>query len=50
MKGKIIKDEGRCCIAIVLTQVDEATTCIEFHKKNVKRVVFFKGLMKNREM
>ena len=35
IKGKVTTDEGNCSLNILLTKVDDATTCIEFHKTGV---------------
>ena len=42
IKGKSVKDEGSCSLNIVLTKVDDATTCIEFHKTNGNLMTFYK--------
>jgi serine/threonine protein kinase len=44
IKGKATKDEGSCNLNIVLTKVDEATTCIEFHKRSGNVMTFYKVL------
>lgn len=42
IKGKSVKDEGSCNLNIVLTKVDDSTTCIEFHKTNGNLMTFYK--------
>jgi serine/threonine protein kinase len=44
IKGKIQRDEGSCALNIVLTKVDDSTTCIEFHKTNGDVMVFYKAI------
>jgi serine/threonine protein kinase len=42
IKGKASKDEGNCALNIVLTKVDESTTCIEFHKTSGNVLTYYK--------
>jgi len=42
LKGKAVKDEGSCNLNIVLTKVDESTTCVEFHKTSGNVMTFYK--------
>jgi serine/threonine protein kinase len=42
IKAKGIMDEGTCTLNIVLTKVDDGTSCIEFHKKSGNLMTFFK--------
>jgi len=42
IKGKAVKDEGNCNLSIVLTKVDDNTTCIEFHKTNGNVMIFYR--------
>jgi serine/threonine protein kinase len=42
IKGKAVKDEGSCNLNIVLTKVDESTTCVEFHKTSGNVMTFYK--------
>jgi len=42
IKGKVIKDEGRCGLNILLTKVDDFTTCIEFHKTSGNMMILYK--------
>jgi len=42
IKGKAVKDEGSCNLNIVLTKVDDSTTCIEFHKTSGNLMIFYK--------
>jgi len=42
IKGKVVRDDGSCSLNIVLTKVDETTTCVEFHKKSGNVMVFYK--------
>lgn len=44
IKGKGVKDEGSCTLNIVLTKVDDSTTCIEFHKTSGNVMTFYKVL------
>lgn len=40
IKGKVNTDDGTCSLNIVLSKVDDSTTCIEFHKTNVRKYHF----------
>jgi len=42
IKGKVNTDEGSFGLNILLTKVDETTTCIEFHKTTGNLMVFYK--------
>jgi len=42
IKGKAAKDEGSCNLNIILTKVDDNTTCIEFHKRSGNLMTFYK--------
>jgi serine/threonine protein kinase len=42
IKGKAARDEGNCNLNIVLTKVDDNTTCIEFHKRSGNLMTFYK--------
>jgi len=44
IKGNAAKDDGKCNLNIILSKVDDGTTCIEFHKRSGNIMTFYKVL------
>jgi len=44
LKVRAFNDEGNCSFNIVLTKVDENTTCVEFHKTSCNILFFYKNV------
>jgi len=42
IKSRVNIDEGACSFNIILTKVDETTSCVEFHKTSGNVVIFYK--------
>jgi len=49
IKGKAIKEEGTCNLNILITKVDENTSCIEFHRKGGNAWIFYKVIEEIKE-
>jgi serine/threonine protein kinase len=42
IKGTAVRDDGNCNLNIILSKVDDSTTCIEFHKRSGNIMTFYK--------